>query len=374
MARLLSSSFARSLLLIVGGTIGAGMFGLPVLFAQSGRLWGSILYWAIVAVVLIIHIAYAELQAKAGSKHDVAGIVKRSLGWWGWLVAIIVSPVSAYGSMLLYVLLGSQFISALSGAIGGPTSLFGWQMTLWVFFAWGTHKGVKGVERFERPLTFFLIAGLVAVSLIAALYNGTAPQSAPSLESFSFATFVAVVFFASISLPLVSEAMEFAGHKSKIGRRAILVGFLGVAALKWLFGLSFASTATGGVVEVLGLMTALPPALGWLLPLTGLLAMSVAGVTVLDTLQITYRDEFSFSPLYAWLMAVLPLLVLLWTSTQSILPLMAFLGSFVVSTNALLVCAAAIVERARLVGRYPRALLCGAICLCLFTLAHTFIL
>ena len=124
----------------------------------------------------------------------------------------------------------------------------------------------------------------------------------------------------------------------------------------------------------MNLVTSLPVALRWLLPTVGFLAMSGAAVSVLDSLRIVYREEFDLSPFRAWLLALLPPLALLFVSTQSVLPIMSFLGSFVAATNALLVCLAALVERTRLLARLPRVMLYVAAGLCLFTIAHTFIL
>lgn len=373
MPRVLSSSFVRSLFFVIGGSIGAGMFGLPALFAQSGRVWGSILYWAVVGVVLLIHMAYAELQAQAGSKHDLAGIAKRSLGKWGWAIAMVVYPISVYGAVLVYLLLGAQFLAALSGMVGGPTSAFLWQSLLWIFFAWGAHNGVKGVAKFERPITVFLVIGLVTATISAAL-SGSGPVMPHAESSFSGAAFIGVVFFSAITLPLIAEVMAFDGRKSIIGRRSLIIGTLCVALLKWLFALSFMGGALGGRIEVMGLMQALPVGLRWLLPLIGFLAISGAAVSVLDSLRRVYRDEFLFRPSHAWLLTVLPPLALVQVSHGALLPLMTFLGSFVAATNALLVCVAALVERTRLIGRLPRVMMYLAIGLCLFTIAHTFIL
>ena len=373
MPRVLSSSFVRSLFFVIGGSIGAGMFGLPALFAQSGRLWGSVLYWAVVGVVLLIHMAYAELQAKAGSKHDLAGIAKRSLGKRGWVIAMVVYPISVYGAVLVYLLLGAQFLAALSHMLGGPTSPFIWQTLLWIFFAWGAHKGVKGVAKFERPITVFLVLGLLSATIAAAL-SGKVPVFLEGPPSFSVAAFIGVVFFSAITLPLIAEVMAFDGRKSIIGRHSLVIGTLAAALLKWLFALSFMGVAIGGRIEVMGLMQALPVGLRWLLPLVGFLAISGSAVSVLDSLRIVYRDEFSFRPSSAWLLAVLPPLALVQVSQGALLPLMTFLGSFVAATNALLVCIVALVERTRLIGRLPRVMMYLAIGLCLFTIAHTFIL
>ncbi len=373
MPRVLSSSFARSLFFVVGGSIGAGMFGLPALFSGSGLIWGSLAYWVIVAVALIIHVAYADLQAKVGSKHDLAGIAKQSLGRFGWLVAIVTYPINVYGVLLVYLLLGSQFVAALSGAIGGPTSLFFWQVVLWAFFAWGAHKGVKGVAKFERPITIVVVSALVLASCLAAL-SGNTPSISLFPGTFSFSTFIGVVFFASLSLPVVVEVMALDARRGAIGRRAVIIGTLIAATLKWFFALSFAGAAQGQVIEVVGLMRALPVALSWLLPLAGFVAISGAAVSCLDSLQTTYRDEFAFPRWSAWILAILPPLVLIFVSQQSLLPLMTFLGSFVASTNALLVCLAALVMRTRLMTRPSRFMMYAAIGLCLFSIVHTFIL
>lgn len=96
-----ASSFHKSLLIFIGGGIGAGMFGLPVVFAQNGVLWGSLVYWLIVIIALVIHLAYAELQMKDGKKHDLASVARQSFGRPGWIIASILYPLSIYGVALV---------------------------------------------------------------------------------------------------------------------------------------------------------------------------------------------------------------------------------------------------------------------------------
>lgn len=332
------------------------------------------MYWLVVALVLMIHMAYAELQAKAGSKHDLAGIAKRSLGRWGWIVAMVVYPISVYGATLVYLLLGAQFLAAFSGTLGGPTSLWSWQLFLWIFFAGAAHMGVKGIAKFERPISVVLVTGLLLLCTAAVTRGQQVPSIGWGMGSVSLASIIGVVFFTTITLPLVAEVMAFDNRKSVLGRRAILVGTLLAALLKWIFAVSFVGVVRSTDVQVTGLMQALPLALAWLLPLIGFFAISGAAVSVLDSLRTVYRDEFAFRPSAAWMLAVIPPLAFMSVSGQSLLPLMSFLGSFVASTNALLVCVAALVERTRLIARLPRFMMYAAIGLCLFTIAHTFIL
>lgn len=372
MTRVLSSPFARSLFVVIGGGIGAGMFGLPAIFSGSGLLWGSVIYWSIFAFVLVIHLLYAELQTKAGSQHGLPGVVRRSLGRPGWLVALVTYPLNVYGTSLVYLLLGSQFLSALSGAAGGPTSLLGWQLVLWLLFAWGAHKGVKGVVKFERPTMFILIIGLLVISALA-MFSGQAPHIALFSTNLNLSAFIGVVFFTCISLPTVAETMELNRRSAAVGRRALVVGLLASAGLKWVFAITFAGATQAGVLRVSELMSALPVAVGWLIPLMGVFAISGAAVSMLDSLRILYRDEFAFRPFNAWLLAVLPSLALLYTSQEAVLPLMGLLGSCVAAVNATLICFSALRERNRLIKRIPRPIIYATIGVCLFAVLHQFI-
>ncbi len=375
MFKALSSPFVRSLGFLLGASMGAGMFGLPTIFSQSGFVWGTLLYAALVVITLCVHLAYAHLQANAGHSKDFAGVIRQSLGVWGWRVAVVIYPVSIYGSVLIYLLLGSQFLSALSGMLGGPTDRQFWQMVLWLIFAWGSHSGMKGVARLERPIAYVLLSALLLMTGLAAVTGKGIPWTSELVPStFSIGSFIGVVFFVSLSLPVVAEVMAFNARRPAMGRRTVFFGTILVAVLKWLFAITFAGVAIGGTVEVMDLMRALPKGVQWLLPFVGLLSISGAAITVLHSLRTVYADEYKIRPLFAWVLAIFPPLAIALASTQSVLTVMTVLGSVVTATVAFLVCLSALVLRRRIVGRFPRMALYLAAGLCLFTLAHTFIL
>ena len=372
MARVPSPSLARTLFLVIGGGIGAGVFGLPVVFAQAGLIWGSVLYWGIVLVALVIHVAYAKLQEKAGSRHDLAGIARKSLGKPGWLLGMIGSPLSIYGVSLIYLLLGAQFVSSLSGYFGGPTSIFGWQVALWILFAWGAHKGIKGVANFERPTMAVLVVGLVLASFIA-LLSGHGASLMP-VSTFETPSFIGVVFFACIALPLVAETMEFNRQRPTLGMRGVIIGTLVVACLKWIFAVCFAGVAQGGVLDINLYNRALPHAIGWLIPLIGICAISGSAVSNYGSLATLYRDEMKLRPFFAWTLTVLPSLVFIYTSHYPILPLMALLGSCVTALNALIVCVAALMtERLHKKRFMPRTFMYAAFVLSAFAFVNRFL-
>lgn len=365
----IASSFHKSLIVFIGGGIGAGMFGLPAVFAQSGIIWGSLIYWLIVVIALVIHLSYAELQLKDGKKHDLASVAEQSFGRPGWILASILYPLSIYGVVLVYLLLGAQFLSALSATLGGPTWMFGWQLVLWALFAWGAHAGIKGVTSFERPTSLVLLFGLLLATLCAAA-SGSGFHLTLLPQGISWSTCIGVFFFTALALPTIAEVVSCDLKKPASTRRAVIVGTLLTGALKWLFALAFAGVTTGTSLQVTELMSALPRAVAWLLPLIGFVAISGSAVSCLDSLCAFYQQEFAARRSYAWIAAVVPPLALLYVSHQALLPLMAFLGSFVSGTSALIICLAAIAQRIRPLGRLPRSALYIAIGLCVFVIAH----
>ena len=62
-------SFLQAALAMTGTIVGAGVFGLPAVFARIGFVWGTILYLGLACVVTAMHLLYVEVHLAAGSSH-----------------------------------------------------------------------------------------------------------------------------------------------------------------------------------------------------------------------------------------------------------------------------------------------------------------
>src|SRR3989344_3479182 len=97
-------------LMLSGMIIGAGMFAIPFVFSQAGFWLGIFELVLLGVVVIVIHLSYAEVVLATGETHRLPGYVGIYLGRWGKMISFASIALSALGTLLVYLLLGSTFL------------------------------------------------------------------------------------------------------------------------------------------------------------------------------------------------------------------------------------------------------------------------
>ena len=99
-------------LMLSGMIIGAGMFAIPFVFSQAG-FWLGVFELALLgAVVVVLHLSYAEVVLQTGETHRLPGYVGIYLGRWGKMISFASIALSALGTLLVYLILGSKFLES----------------------------------------------------------------------------------------------------------------------------------------------------------------------------------------------------------------------------------------------------------------------
>ena len=146
---------------LVGTTIGAGIFGLPYVFAKAGFFIGLIEFIILVGIILLIQQMLGEVALRTPGKKRLIGYVEKYLNpkWKSWIMTSIF--LGSIGVLLVYIILGGEFLSALSGrdAFWGSTIFF----IIW-FLAILARPKIFG--RAEFYISFFVISIIVLISLI----------------------------------------------------------------------------------------------------------------------------------------------------------------------------------------------------------------
>lgn len=144
--------------ILIGTIVGAGTFGLPFVFAQSGFTTGIFYLIILTGVVLLVHLAYGEIILRTPGSHRLVGYAEKYLGPRAKIFTTIVALFEYYGSLLAYMLLGGEFLRIIfSRFFNGPD--YFWVL---IFFAVGmafVGLGMKFISGGE----LFMTLGMVAV-------------------------------------------------------------------------------------------------------------------------------------------------------------------------------------------------------------------
>lgn len=311
-----------------GTIVGAGVFALPAMFKTTGILAGSVVFWILALVVLATHLLYADIALRRGeiAKRKFPGQVAVILGSWAGRFALVVHPLYLLGACYAYLLLGGEFLAALSAHFGGQDHVLLWQILFWIGGAVIVFFGLKLVARVESWLTWGLVASLLlAIALF--LQNANGPLFATAEWSHFFVPF-GIFLFSLGAYSVVPDVAEICGRDRGRTMRAVAIGSLGAALLMWLFGI-LATAAVGSTLTTnpADVARAFPPSFFWLLPTVGFLAVATSFITLMQDLRGVFQIELHLSKVNAWMLALGAPLVLLFLTPRDFLATVSFVGS-----------------------------------------------
>ncbi|MDO8583959.1 MAG: aromatic amino acid transport family protein, partial [bacterium] len=286
-----SKRVRKATLMLIGTIIGAGLFGLPALFAGVGFWPGTMMFWFVACIVLLTHLYYAEIILHFKKRMRLVGYADTVLGTWGRVVMGISYPLQTIGVNLIYIILGGAFLAALlkGMGIGGP--LWGWQLVFWGVGVLVVTLGLSFLAKVESVATWLLIGSIVVCIVLAA--GRWEMMLLPAAHWDRLFIPFGIFLFSLSGINVIPELVEVTGRKPDDTRRAIVFGTLGAALLSWFFGIGL-YLASGGQIghEPTDLLLILPPVWSWLIPLVGLLAIITSYVTTADDLKETFRLDF----------------------------------------------------------------------------------
>lgn len=338
---------------MTGTIIGAGIFALPAAFSRVGFWPGTFLFFFLAAIVIITHLLYVEVILASKGNLRLPGYAHAGLGELGFRAATISYPLQIIGSNVAYIILGGEFFSILARHFGLniPTSL--WQLAFWVGGAVTVLFGLRFVAAVEFYATGFLLAALlIAVAVVGPLVDTSLVQiGSPTGWLLPFGVFL----FSLSGLSIVSEVVELAGRKRAWSYAAVTIGTGTAALFSWMFGVTMYLAARGYPIRTTAeLISVLPNAWAWLIPLLGFLAVGTSYITTAKDLEAALRNDYKLKPRESVAVALLTPLALFILIARDFLSTIGFVGAVFVGMNCIMVCLLALKEFHKLKRRFPR--------------------
>ncbi len=333
-------TYKKSVLLMVATIIGAGVFGLPHLFARIGFWPATILFACVLALVALTHNFFVTLALDTPHKMRLPGHAHRVLGPIGGMVATVTYPLQMIGANVAYVLLGGTFLQMLVREAGlyAIDGIHLWQL---IFVACGgitVFFGLRAVTHVESYVTWGLIASMIVLSaLVLARVDATAVASfttrwSPSLFPFG------VFLFSLSGLPAVGEAVENVGRNPGRSRKSVFWGTMIAGAVSYVFAVAFALTITSASSSdpLMALQEQVPVFMRWLIPLAGFLAVATSYIATAQDLKATVHLDFGVPKLVAWMVAMcVPYAITLWI-TPNFLIVIGVIGAVFGGINGMM--------------------------------------
>lgn len=347
------SSFLSAFLLLVGTIIGAGVFGVPLVFSRMGVLTGTVVFWIVALFVTAAHLLFVEVIAQDRELRRLPGYVGHVLGRSAEGIAALSHSLHLIGANLAYLILGGEFLAVLIGRLVPGFGLLGWQALFWIAGIVTVLAGLRMLSRVESIMAWVEIGSMALIALIAcaSIRGGFSVETHWPEVTMGLGVFV----FALTGLTIIPEVYELTGRKVWQTRRVTLLSSLLTALLTWLFGIGvyLAASHEGQLGSAAAITSILPASIGWLLPLFGFFAVATSYLTTAYDLRSMCVYDLKWPPLVASICALGMPFVLLLVMSRDFFQTIDIVGAVFSASNSILIAIAAMIVMHRVKKRPP---------------------
>lgn len=204
---------------LVGTTVGAGIFGLPFVFFKAGFLVGLAELLVLTLVMILVQQILGEIALRTRGRKRLVGYDEEYLGpAWKFFSALAVI-LGASGAVLIYVILGGEFLAAVFGTDKFFSSLA--FFAVWFLAILARPKTFGRSEFYIGAFAFFIIALLPLFNLgYIDLDNLKNLNLGDSFLPYG------VILFAIAGYSVIPEMEEILGDQKNKLRKAIVLGTL----------------------------------------------------------------------------------------------------------------------------------------------------
>ncbi len=280
--------FVSTAFTLTGTIIGAGILGLPYVFAQAGFFIG--LFWLVFLglVMILINLYLGEITLRTKQPHQLPGYSSKYLGKWGRRAMSIAIVFGIYAALVAYIIGSGQSFSKLFFGSFEYSFLLG--VAFWILMTFLLSRG--GIRRL-KSLEFWGVLSIIAIIFIVSLILLPDVQM-QNITSFSpsgiFSLFLpfGVVLFALLGFNSIPELRLEVGKDRKMLKGTLVLGALIPIILYILFSFVFVGVLGRNAAEVATL--SFSGYFGKFLFLLGIFTMA----TSFFVLSFALRDYFIF--------------------------------------------------------------------------------
>ncbi|MFC1789473.1 aromatic amino acid transport family protein [Patescibacteria group bacterium] len=327
---------------LIGVMVGAGIFGLPYTIAKSGVIPGLFYFLFLGTAVMFLYLFVGEIVLRTKDNCRLVGHSRRYLGKGGRQLIVISTFVGLGGSLLVYTIIGSEFLKIISTTIfpttvGIPQVYFGlvfvFGLSLFIF------KGVKMIALIEALTNsfFFLIIFFVFCFGLSKI----------NLQNFTlintenlFLPFGIILFTLSgwSLVPEIGGILKTSDERKKL-KKVIIVSVTSVIVISLLFVFMVVGVSGDNVSPdaISGLNSFFGPQILFFLVLAALITIADSFLILGLSFRNTLICDYEISPKISSLIACgVPLLLFL-AGFRNFIGTVGFIGTIVGAIEGVLV-------------------------------------
>jgi len=297
----MNKKFWATTLTLSGTIVGAGILGLPYVFAKSGFLVG--LFWLIVlgGVMIFVNLALGEITLRTKGRHQLAGYAEKYLGKWGKRIMFFAVSFGIYSALLAYLVgEGESLSQLLPGNI--PPIFLG--ILFWLSMTLLLRDGLNGLKKVE---TWGVVAIIIIVlGIFIKFIPVVNPANLVIWNPTNFTIPIGVIMFAILGFVSIPELRKEIKGQEKLFRKAIIIGSLIPIALYILFTAVFVSILGTNITEIATL------SFGPIITILGIFTMLTSYFILNFSLKSMFKYDFKLSKkVNFFFVSIIPLILYL---------------------------------------------------------------
>ncbi len=315
------SAFWKNILLIIGATVGAGIFSLPQLLNKIGIVWFIVFLLGFSYLTYRLNWFYFRVIKSVKGNHQFSGYVERVLGTkWG-RAASFVHLFSTYGALIAFVLIGGEFL----GKALGITDQLGSQLFFVLAMVFILTSGKKS-ENID--VLFSLIKGVMFLIIAFLCFSSFGLLSSISIVPITipFESMGAFIFALS-GFSIIPEL-----HKEKDEGKSIFTAQLAILLIYVIFTLAVSPYWQGSDFAFSN------PVISRIFSVTGFISVFTAYLLLSWVGKDIYREDLKVKERFAiGLISVVPFLAIV-IQFGSFLSVLSLTGGVFLAATGILIC------------------------------------
>jgi len=320
--------------------IGVGFLSLPYVALKVG-LWVMVFYFVVLtALMMFLHIIVGKISLKTPDFKRWPGFVGFYLGAIPKQIMMVLIIFGVMGVMLVYLIIGSQFLSVVLAPLLGSNML----TYVLLYFAVASlfiYLGVKAISRVD-----FLALLLLLAILLLIVFKGLPHISIQNLNIFPQEGFKAhwflpygALLFSLWGAAFIPEVEEMVRGKKKSLRGIIIASTLITAVFYFLFTFLILSITGSGTTEsaLVGLESYLGGGVMAVALCMGVITTFIAFIAEGLLLKKIFMYDMGIKHFPAFVFTCFTPLILFLIGINSFIPLISFIGGVLLSIDGILI-------------------------------------
>jgi amino acid permease len=329
----------RAISTLSGTIIGVGFFSLPYVLSKVGIFTLTFYFLFLGSLVTLIHLLFGELAILTPDLKRLPGFAKFHLGNLAEKISLISTTFGTYGTLLAYLVIGSDFLKKLfspsfsEGSLIFPLFYFFFG-SIFIFF------GINPISRVEfLDSILFLLILILLFPLSGKFFKFENLFLNQKLKISNFFLPYGPILFSLWGLSMVPEIEEILKEKKEDLKKVIFVSIL----ISAIFYLSFAILVAGisgtetSEDAISGLEKFFSKKILKLFYLFGTITTFTSFIAIGLTLEKVFWYDFKIDKNLSWFLTSLPPLTLFLVGFNKFLPIISFVGSVMLGIDGILV-------------------------------------